>query len=178
MGDGVVPDEDDGIARELWGFEFPEWVVGMQLSLQAASERVDLMIQVEYNAAVWNCTKADEALPVDNNPATFPDSPELVAVGSGFDFATSVCEGVVLSPCLFQSFLKYADPLYTPGTEEPIVVKKKPVKPAIPESDAIDVSSETSQSSTIASTDGTVRTAKSFNDGGLTEEEEGKMLLN
>ena len=46
-------------------------------------------------------------------PAFYADSPEIVNKDKGFDFGGSICDGLVLSPALFKSYLKYADPFWT-----------------------------------------------------------------
>lgn len=103
--------EDDGITRKFLGFEFPEWVVGAQLALKAADERMGVMIKTEYNAAVWNSTD-DNPPPLNEDPALFATSPEKMNVGKGFDGVAAICEGFVLSPALIKSYFKYADPLF------------------------------------------------------------------
>jgi len=169
---------DDGITRELMGMDLPLWVVGMQLSFQAAGERVEEMIQVEYNAAVWNYTLAEEQPPDDLEPANSPNSPELTEIGTGFDVGTSICEGLVLSPCLFQSYLKYADPLYD-STIETMVTKERNVEMTKPnvEEDAVELDT-TQQPTSVETTDRELVSNRSFNANGITEEEEEKMLLN
>jgi len=114
-------DEDgkDGIIREFMGMGIPQPLIGFQLALQSADERVNDMIEEEYKAKVWNCT--DEELRLSpNNPAIKPSSPEVVQANSGFDFGASICSGVVLSPALLGAYLKYADPLFVEkeGKEE------------------------------------------------------------
>ena len=108
--------EKDGIMREFMGVDMPQWIVGFQLSLQEASERVNDMILEEYNAGVWNYT-VDELEGSDKDPASLPNSPESVGAGKGFDFGASICDGLVLSPSLFGAYLKYADPLFVEDTE-------------------------------------------------------------
>lgn len=103
--------EDDGITRNFLGFEFPEWVVGAQLALKAADERMGVMVKTEYNAAVWNSTD-DNPPPLKEDPALFATSPEKMNVGKGFDGVAAICEGFVLSPALIKSYFKYADPLF------------------------------------------------------------------
>jgi len=107
-------DEDkDDVMREFVGITLPQWIVGFQLALQAADERVNAMIEDEYRAQVWNYTK--EELDASNDiidPATQPNSPEIVGLNKGFDFGASICDGLVLSPALLGAYLRYADPLY------------------------------------------------------------------
>mmetsp|Transcript_3758 Transcript_3758/g.7868 ORF Transcript_3758/g.7868 Transcript_3758/m.7868 type:complete len:573 (+) Transcript_3758:133-1851(+) len=104
-------DEDDGITRKFLGFEFPEWVIGTQLALKAADERINVMIKTEYNAAVWNSTK-DNPPPLNEDPARFATSPEIRYAGQGFDGGAAICDGFVLSPALIKAYFKYADPLF------------------------------------------------------------------
>jgi len=104
-------EEDDGIMRKFLGFEFPEWAIGAQLALKAADERMETMIKTEYNAAVWNYTD-DNPAPFEKNPANYIDSPEKMGAGKGFDGVSAICDGFVLSPQLFKSYFKYADPLF------------------------------------------------------------------
>jgi len=103
---------DDGVLRNIAGFELPLWVVGFQIALGDASERVEDMVEAEWDAKVWNYTKAEGGPPKSVDPAFASGSPELLEVGKGFDFGAANCEGIVLSPALFGAFLKYADPLY------------------------------------------------------------------
>jgi uncharacterized membrane protein YdjX (TVP38/TMEM64 family) len=104
-------DQNDGIVRQVFGFDLPEWTVGAQLAVKAANERMDEMIRIEYNAAVWNCTK-DDPPPLDKDPALYPTSPEVQGKGKGFDAIGAICESFVLSPLLFTTYFKYSDPLF------------------------------------------------------------------
>lgn len=114
------PDDDnDGIVRQVFGFDFPEWAVGAQLAIKAANERMDEMINIEYNAAVWNSTK-DDPPPLDKDPAFYPTSPEIQGKGQGFDAVGAICESFVLSPLLFTSYFKYSDPLFEGEKEDTI----------------------------------------------------------
>lgn len=117
------PDEkDDGIMRQFLGFQFPDWVVGAQLALKEADERMETMIKTEYNARVWNCTE-DNPPPLSEDPAQSPTSPEKRNTGKGFDGVAAICDGLVLSPALMRSYFKYADPLFDEKEEiiEPVV---------------------------------------------------------
>lgn len=116
-------DTEDGIVRKFLGFEFPDWVVGAQLALKAANQRMEVMIQTEYRAKVWNCTTEDDddaspPLPKEQDPAEFPNSPEKMGVGQGFDSVAAICDGLVLSPALVKAYFKYADPLFKEEEEE------------------------------------------------------------
>lgn len=110
----------DGIVREVFGWNVPDWIVGFQLSLQASNERVGELILEEFVAKVWNCTgdRDDTKPPMDKDPANFAGSPELAFANQGFDLGKAVADGIVLSPLLFSSFLKYADPLYSELDDE------------------------------------------------------------
>jgi len=122
QGDDYDPSSDDGIVRQIMEIDLPLWIIGMQLDVQAAGERLEDMVQIEYNAQVWNYTSPDkQPIPSSIDPAKAINSPEQLYVGGGFDLATNICEGFVLSPCLLSSFLKYADPLYTTEADEDIV---------------------------------------------------------
>ena len=118
------PDEvdDDGIMRQFLGFQFPDWVVGAQLSLKEADERMETMIKTEYNARVWNCTE-DNPPPLSEDPSQSPTSPEKRNAGKGFDGVAAICDGLVLSPALMRSYFKYADPLFDEKEDikEPVV---------------------------------------------------------
>jgi len=111
--EGTVVEVDDGIAREVMGVTMPQWLVGFQLKLQEADGRIDEFIKIEHQAGVWNYTKKEGGPPRDLDPACYADSPEVVNKDKGFDFGGSICDGLVLSPALFKSYLKYADPLWT-----------------------------------------------------------------
>jgi len=109
---------DDGIIRTMFGFELPLWVVGAQISLREAEERMEEMIDVEFKAAVWNCTDENPP-PFEEDPSNYPNSPEITTSGKGFDVAAAICDGLVLSPCLTKAYFKYADPLYVDTDELP-----------------------------------------------------------
>ena len=103
---------EDSVMRQIMGFGLPQWVIGFQLSLQAADERVGAMIVEEYNAKVWNYTLEElEGNPMIN-PAAQTSSPEVANANKGFDFPASICDGLVLSPNLLSAYFKYADPLF------------------------------------------------------------------
>ena len=110
---------NDGITREIMGMTLPQWLIGFQLSLQAADERVGAMIEEEYKAGVWNYTQEELELDSSINPAAQSSSPEVVNANKGFDFAASICDGLVLSPNLLSAYFKYADPLYKED-EQPV----------------------------------------------------------
>ena len=105
---------DDGIVREVFGKELPEWMVGFQLSLQAADERIDEIILQEFDAKVWNYTdsQGNNPVPRELNPAYDPNSPEMVGAFKGIDYAASICDGLVLSPSIFKYYFRWADPLF------------------------------------------------------------------
>eukprot|EP00984_Skeletonema_dohrnii_P014519 scaffold6113_cov112-Skeletonema_dohrnii-CCMP3373.AAC.4 len=102
----------DGVVRQIMGMDLPQWIIGFQLSLQAADERVGGMIVEEYNAKVWNYTQEDLELDPIINPAAQSFSPEVANANKGFDFPASICDGLVLSPNLLSAYFRYADPLY------------------------------------------------------------------
>ena len=106
---------DDGIVREIFGITVPDWIVGFQLALQDADERISQLLLEEVDAQVWNYTdsKGNNPIPRELDPAYFPTSPEVVGSYGGIDFGASVCDGLVLSPLMFKAFLKYSDPLFT-----------------------------------------------------------------
>ena len=119
-------DEKDGIMREFVGMSVPQWIVGFQLALQAADERVNAMIEEEYHAKVWNYTKEELESSNDiNDPAKKSDSPEVLGANKGFDFGASICDGLVLSPALFSAYLRYADPLFVEEDIKEVVTIKK-----------------------------------------------------
>ena len=106
---------DSLVTTEVAGFEFPEWAVDWQVNWGMAEERMMEMVEVERDARVWNYTAA-EIIPRDINPALRPSSPEVQ--GSGFDFQKSVLDGLVLSPVLFGTFTKYADPMFVENNND------------------------------------------------------------
>jgi uncharacterized membrane protein YdjX (TVP38/TMEM64 family) len=104
-------DEEDGITRSLFGFDFPDWIIGMQISLKEGEERVEKMIDTEFQAAVWNYTESGSLSP-DLDPVNFSDSPENTGKDLGFDFVASIADGFMLSPSLFKAYFKFADPFF------------------------------------------------------------------
>lgn len=109
-------DDDDGIVRNIMGVEVPEFLVGFQLALRQADERIGALIDEECVAKVWNCTATSD-LPLERDPARQPHSLEVTRAHQGIDLGAELCDGLVLSPLLFGAFLKYADPLFDPDAE-------------------------------------------------------------
>eukprot|EP00986_Skeletonema_menzelii_P015665 scaffold12348_cov145-Skeletonema_menzelii.AAC.4 len=117
----------DGVTRQIMGMDLPQWIIGFQLSLQAADGRVGAMIVEEYNAKVWNYTQEELDLDPIINPAAQSFSPEVANANKGFDFAASVCDGLVLSPNLLSAYFRYADPLYE-EEEQTIDLQKQDIE--------------------------------------------------
>ena len=113
----VEEDDTDKVTRQFFGWQLPEWMVGFQYSIKEAEVTINDLIDDEYQARVWNATKSDPP-PANLDPAKQPDSPEIVFANQGIDYGVGFCESLVLSPQLFQTFLKYADPLYDQATDE------------------------------------------------------------
>mmetsp|Transcript_15482 Transcript_15482/g.18872 ORF Transcript_15482/g.18872 Transcript_15482/m.18872 type:complete len:564 (-) Transcript_15482:342-2033(-) len=107
---------EDDITRSLLGIDLPEWMIGAQIATKEAEVRMEEMIQIEYNAAVWNCTE-DNPPPVEIDPAKSLDSPEVAQADTGFDVVANICDGWVLSPSLIKAYFQYGDPLYD-GSED------------------------------------------------------------
>ena len=119
--DADSEDDNDGIVRNVFGMDVPQWLVGFQLELREADARINDMIAQECDAAVWNFTSTTkQPIPVDRDPAQKVDSPEIVGAYQGIDLAAATCDGLVLSPLLFGAFLKYADPLLDPNDDDDI----------------------------------------------------------
>ena len=117
----------DGVTRQIMGMDLPQWIIGFQLSLQAADGRVGAMIVEEYNAKVWNYTQEELDLDPIINPAAQSFSPEVANANKGFDFAASICDGLVLSPNLLSAYFRYADPLYE-EEEQTIDLQKQDIE--------------------------------------------------
>ena len=114
--------EEDGVIKSLFGLELPLWVIGAQISLKEAEERVQTMVSIEYNAAVWNSTD-DNPPPAEEDPSRFQSSPEIMGTGKGFDAVAAICDGLMLSPTLTMAYFKYSDPLFDIEEEEDQYVK-------------------------------------------------------
>lgn len=104
-------DTDERIIRTFLDFEFPQWVIGFQLSLREAEKRMRHFIQVECESQAWKQNERDN-IPFHRDPARRLDSPEIAGAYQGIDVAASICDGLVLSPLLMGVFLEYADPMY------------------------------------------------------------------
>mmetsp|Transcript_6945 Transcript_6945/g.7942 ORF Transcript_6945/g.7942 Transcript_6945/m.7942 type:complete len:613 (-) Transcript_6945:24-1862(-) len=120
---GNSNDDTDGVTKELFGWELPQWIMGFQYGLQDADERIEALVMQEYDANVWNYTddksffgieiSKGNSLPDNLNPALVdPRSPEITGRYKGFDYGAATCDGLVLSPILFSYFLKFSDPLF------------------------------------------------------------------
>jgi len=103
--------KNDGITRSFMGLTMPQWLISGQTTIKDSWVRMEEMTKVEYEAKVWNCTDQNPPLP-HQDPARFPDSPEISFSGSSVNLFEVLCDGFVLSPCMIQAFFKYADPLY------------------------------------------------------------------
>lgn len=114
--DGITDEDDtqdDGILRNVMGLDVPDFAVGLQLTFQKAIENLDELINVEYEAKVWNYTNVEEEpIPKDIDPAFFSSSPEVMDKYKGIDFGLALCDGFSAGFVLLQSFLTYADPLF------------------------------------------------------------------
>jgi uncharacterized membrane protein YdjX (TVP38/TMEM64 family) len=117
-------EDDDGLMREMFGFEFPEWVVGAQIAIKEADARMEEMVQTEFSARVWNCTEEDPPQ-FAADPANFQNSPENIGRYKGFDVVAQICDGFVLSPCLLKAYFKYADPLYDEAEDLDLLMKQE-----------------------------------------------------
>lgn len=128
--ESIDPEEqDDGIMREIFGVNLPQWAVGAQLTMQQASVRMNEMIFDEYEAKVWNFTN-DELPPPEVDPARAATSPEVVGANKGIDYVGGLCDGLVMSPNLIAAFLKYSDPLYK-EEEDDAIIKRVREDPSI-----------------------------------------------
>jgi uncharacterized membrane protein YdjX (TVP38/TMEM64 family) len=117
-GEEEIDESGDGIIREVFGANLPQWLVGFQLALQEADERIDTLILQEFDAKVWNSTNSDgnSPIPKELNPAFAPNSPEITGSYKGLQFGASICDGIVLSPSMFKYFLQFSDPLFDEET--------------------------------------------------------------
>lgn len=114
--DGNLNPEEDGVIRDVFGWKLPQWIVGFQLQMQAANQRIEGLVVEEYNAKVWNYT--DTTIPAHLDPAELEMSPEKQGIGKGIDLGAATCDGLVLSPILFGALLKYSDPDFTDESSE------------------------------------------------------------
>lgn len=110
-------EEPDDVTREMFGIQLPEWMVGFQYAMKDADQRVNELVEIEYNARVWNYTTPEE-IPLSQNPSGFPESPEILQQNEGIDLTASLCDGLILSPILWSRFSKYSDPLFVEDGEE------------------------------------------------------------
>ena len=78
--------------------------------MKDADQRINDLVDIEYNARVWNYTSPEE-IPPSQNPSLLPESPEITQRNAGIDLTASLCDGLVLSPILWSTFAKYSDPL-------------------------------------------------------------------
>ena len=125
--------EEDKVMKEFIGFRLPDWMVGFQYVWKDAEKSVQEMIDIEFQSQVWNYTETDANnknvllhLPSNlENPALRSDSPEILGANQGIDFALSLCESLTLSPLLFSTFFKVADPLYSEQDDDDIKERSK-----------------------------------------------------
>ena len=126
--DGSDDEQDDEVTTEFMGWNLPKWAVGFQYSLKEANERIRDLVEIEYEAKVWNYTKADGGPPATLDPAANPMSPEVSGSNQGVDLAASLCDGLVLSPIMFEKFLKYSDPLHEEDDDDATLNDKPSVQ--------------------------------------------------
>lgn len=103
---------NDGLTRQILGFQLPQWMIDFQTNYKQAETAVNDMVAAEYEAKVWNFTEPDGGPPAHRDPALRPGSPEIEQANKGFDFSEAFFVGLALSPVLFQSFTKLSDPLF------------------------------------------------------------------
>jgi len=112
-------DNDENFTRNIMGIELPQWMIGMQYEYQKAEERIQVMIDAESQAMLWNYT-IDNPPPSELDPKNFNSSLEIAEAGKGFNVKENIYESIVLSPLLPTAFLKYADPLFNGEDESSI----------------------------------------------------------
>lgn len=110
---------NDNVTTEFLGFKLPPWIVGFQHVWKEADQSIQEMIDMEFEARVWNYTETDKVtghllnLPLDlEDPSCRSDSPEEMGANQGINVGLSLCESLVLSPLLSATLFKLADPLY------------------------------------------------------------------
>jgi uncharacterized membrane protein YdjX (TVP38/TMEM64 family) len=103
-------DENEASPKFL-GLDVPQWVVDLQAKIQQAEINMQNLVDEEVDARVWNATEANPPL-ASQDPALRPTSLEISQARNGIDYILGFCESLVLSPLLFSTFFKYADPLY------------------------------------------------------------------
>lgn len=103
-GDGA---EEEQPAETFFGFEVPLWIVGMQIAMKEAEDKIYSVVEDEYEAGLWKENLLEEIQP-QNNPANYESSPEIS--DEGFPFVATFMESVMLSPVLFSLFVTYSDP--------------------------------------------------------------------
>jgi len=112
-------DNDENFTRNIMGIELPQWMIGMQYEYQKAEERIQVMIDAESQAMLWNYT-IDNPPPSELDPKNFNSSLEIAEAGKGFNVKENIYESIVLSPLLPTAFIKYADPLFNGEDESSI----------------------------------------------------------
>jgi len=130
---------NDSKSNEFLGFQLPNWLVEFQYLSKEAEANVQEMIDIEFEANVWNYTETDNdsgALIVPPNvddPARRKDSPDVSGANLGIDFGFSLLESLLLSPQLFPIFFKIADPLYTAEEDEELKERLDRRQAALPD---------------------------------------------
>lgn len=109
--------QQDKVTREIMGWELPQWAAGFQYTWKEAEDSIIDLIDEEYEARVWNATK-DDPPPPELDPSKQPSSREIAQANQGIDYAFGFCESLALSPQLFSTFFKYADPFYDQSKDE------------------------------------------------------------
>lgn len=116
MENGEEDDEEkkDGLVRTFFGIDVPEWLIGFQISLKQADVRMTDLFIGEFDAKAWNYTSSqgDNPVPPTLNPAFNANSPEIAGAYKGVDIGASICDGLVLTPLLFNRYQSVADPLF------------------------------------------------------------------
>jgi hypothetical protein len=108
---------EDKDSPKFLGFDLPQFVVDFQHTIQKAEITMTDLIEEEVEARVWNATKANPP-PASQDPAQRPTSAEISQAYQGIDYVMGFSESLVLSPLLFSTFFKYADPLYSQDQDD------------------------------------------------------------
>ena len=77
------------------------------------SERLEGVVEAEYDAMLWNSTDLDteQIIPKEKDPSLDSESPEM-SDPIGFDAALTIAESFMLTPVLWGTLTKYSDPKF------------------------------------------------------------------
>jgi len=103
-------DIDDGITREFFGMNLPNWMIKYQIAMQQSDARMRNLVAQEYKAKAWNTTEIESI-----QAAMTRSSEQPLTDMSYLDYMT---DSMALNSVLSESFSRISSPLYDESKDD------------------------------------------------------------